>query len=96
MTLSRDEIQILAETHYSHEGMDSPPEASFAMLVDVAAHVYQQYLETDVPNIEEPSSFVPRTLGGVSQGWALIEGLIENLEMRFPDGEFRNMFPKRD
>lgn len=89
MPLSRDAFQALADQHYDEDAYDNPDQRSFSMLVDLAGHVYQQYLENQKINLDDPSSFVPNTLGGVPQGFALIEGLRENLEINFPDSSFR-------
>lgn len=91
--ISRDEFQALADSHYDSDVYDEPAMRSFAMLVDLASHVYQQYIENDKPDLENPDSFTPSTIGGVPHGWSLLEGLKENLEIRFPDGEFRRMLP---
>lgn len=89
--LTRDEIEVLADAKYNDEGgeYESKSERLFAMLVDVGKAVYESYLEEDRPDIEDPSSFTPSTLAGVSHGVALVEGFRENLEINFSDGQFR-------
>lgn len=86
-------IQAFADEHYP-EG-DGPAERTFILLCRVAGHLLRQYHEQDVPNLDNPASFTPRTLGGVPHGWALLEGLKENMEIDFPDDEFREMLPGR-
>ena len=95
MPISRDEFQALADTRYDEEAYDTPDQRAFSMLVDLCSHVYQLYLEADVPNTDDPKSFTPDTLGGVPYGWGLLEGLRENMEINHPDGEFREMLPGR-
>lgn len=88
--LTRDEIEVLADTKYGD--VDGPYETRsqevFAMLVDVGKVLYELYLEDDKPDLEDPSSFAPDTLAGVPHSFALIEGFRENLEMSFPDGQW--------
>lgn len=91
MPLSRDEIQALADERYENDNYDTPDQRAFALLVDVAGHVYESYRERFKIDLEDPDSFKPKTLGGVNYGWGLLEGLKENLEMNYPDGNFREM-----
>ena len=87
--ITRDDIQAIAEKYFGdNDAYDLPSQRSFALLVQVASHVLLQYKEESAPNLDDPSSFTPPTLGGVPQGWALVEGLRENLEMGFPDDNF--------
>lgn len=88
MALNRDNIQALADTHYNDEVYEVPSERAFAFLVDVASHVYESYLEENPPSIEDPNSFMPRTMGHIPEGVALILGLAENLEMNHPGAQF--------
>jgi hypothetical protein len=90
MALNRDEIQVIADQYYDQSNYDTPVERAFALLVDVAGHVYQTYMEEDVPNTDDPDSFKPSTWTGEGNGVALVQGLVENLEINFPDGRFRD------
>lgn len=91
MPLTRDEIQTLADTHYGDEAYVVPHERAFAMLVEIANHVYELYREADPIDLDDPASFLPATLGGAPHGFTLIMGLVENLEMAHPDGNFRSL-----
>ena len=87
----RNQIQAFADM-YCEEG-DDENERAFILLCKVAGHVLLQYHERTPADIEDPDSFTPQTLGGVPYGWSLVQGLTENLEMDFPDDEFRKMLP---
>jgi hypothetical protein len=89
MAISRDEWEVLIEAKYDEDDYDYPAQRAFAALVAVASYTYELYIEGDKVDIEDPDSFVPHTLGGVPLGWAMIQGLIENLEMAYPDANFR-------
>ncbi len=92
MELSRERIQAIADENYDNAVYDVPEHRVFSLLVDVASHLYQSYTEIDhVSDIEDPDAFKTSMLGGVNHGWGMIQGLIENLEMNFPDAEFRRM-----
>ena len=89
--ITRDDIQAIAEKYFGdNDAYDLPSQRSFALLVQVASHVLLQYKEeaAETMSLDDPDSFLPPTLGGVPQGWALVEGLRENLEMGFPDDNF--------
>lgn len=86
MRLTRDELQALADKHYP-EG-EGPSERSFIFLCQLAGHLLLQYHEEDRPDSDDPESFKPQTLANVPHGFALIQGLKENLEIDFPDDEF--------
>jgi catechol 2,3-dioxygenase-like lactoylglutathione lyase family enzyme len=85
-----DELLALAHRFYDDRDVydDTAEELLFALLVDVAEATYLSYLDGDRPDLERPETFTPSTLGGVPQGWAMLEGLRENLAMNQPDGVF--------
>lgn len=97
MSLNRDQLQSLIETHYDKEAVGGPDakasDLAFHHLIEVADHVYRLYLEESAPDIERPETFEPQTLTGVSEGFALIAGLMDHLEMRHHDGDFGSLAP---
>lgn len=87
--LDRDTIQAFADQFFGDvEAYDRPSHRSFALLVKVGIHVLRQYHEESVPTLDDPSSFESSALAGVPQGFALVEGFRENLEMDCPDDAF--------
>lgn len=91
MSLSSGAIQAIADNNYTaDEGYETPDQRLFALLVDTAGAYYKSMVEANPePTLDDPKSFGTANLAGVSNGFALIEGLIENLEMNFPHAEFR-------
>jgi len=84
-----DELSALAHRFYDDRDVyDTESEFMFALLVDVAEATYKLYRDEAHLDLDRPETFEPQTLGGVPSGWAMLEGLRENLAHMHPDGIF--------
>jgi hypothetical protein len=81
MTLTKTDIENLADLHYEADTYETPDQRLFALLVDVA-DVYLQDVERRMPSDTAESPFI----GGVMPIQAVVWGLEENLEMRQESG----------
>lgn len=83
MALSRDAIEAIVNEHYNEydEQIDPTEERLFALLVDVGKAYVARMQEAHRIDPEDPDSYKPHTLNGISYIDATVMGLKENLEL---------------